>query len=109
MSDFQLDFPQENAECVAVLAAYRAEQTVFKQTDPEHDGWIGRLTRIARVDVEQLSEIHGRLIAFGLLKFQLTNRKTGVQYQLSSAGVQTLDKAAAARAADANESGRDAA
>lgn len=93
MSDLPFDSPHENAEWIRVLAAYRAEQTVRKQTDPEHDGWIDRLTRISGLETEQLSSIHGRLIAFGLLKFQLTSRTTGVQYQISPAGVKSLEQA----------------
>lgn len=94
MIDLHLDSPQETAEWLGVLAAYRAEQAVRKQTDPEHEGWIDRLTSIADLEGEQLSTIHGRLIAFGMLKFQLTSRTTGVQYQVSTAGVQAMEKAA---------------
>lgn len=93
MNDPQLDPVDDRDESLAVLAAYRAQHAVYKQTDPEHSGWVDRLTTVADIEVDELSGIHGKLIACGLLEFQLTGRTTGVQYQLSSAGAKMLESA----------------
>lgn len=45
--------------------------------------WVPRLTSVAGVESEELSKIHGRLIAYGLLKCDLADRSAGVVYQLT--------------------------
>ena len=49
------------------------------------DRWIPRLMSIEGVSDEELSGIHGKLIAFGFLKFQLQGRE-GLSYQLTQLG-----------------------
>jgi hypothetical protein len=53
-------------------------------------GWICRLTEIEGVSSSRLSTIHGKLIAFGFLNFELTNRTTGMRYQVTSLGRRCL-------------------
>ncbi len=53
--------------------------------------WIPRIQQVADVEAAELSRIHGRLIAFGLLKCELGERSAGVQYQLTNAGKQVLN------------------
>lgn len=91
-----IDFAPEHEqqEWKAILTAYQTEQQIRKLADPEHDGWIERLTTIPNIDPEISSQIHGKLIAFGYLKFQLVGRTTGVQYQLSNSGKQLLQSPA---------------
>jgi len=48
------------------------------------------VARLEGVESTQLSRLHGTLIALGFLKFEITG-KTGVQYQLTPAGRQTLE------------------
>ncbi len=43
------------------------------------------------VDPEQLSSLHGKLIALGLLSFDVSG-KSGMQYQVSPLGRRTLDR-----------------
>lgn len=81
---------RENESWRAVLAAYAAEQTVLKVTQPEHDGWVSRLKSVTDVSPEDLAHIHGRLMAYGFLKFQLAGRTEGLQYQVSSFGREAL-------------------
>ncbi len=45
--------------------------------------WVPRLTNVEGVESEELSKIHGRLIAYGLLKCDLADRSAGVVYQLT--------------------------
>jgi hypothetical protein len=85
----------EHPEWVCVLAAYAAaEETVPASTAPavsdtEPDGagrglkWSTRLTSIAGVPNERLAPLHGRLIAHGLLQFNLGGRDSGVLYRIT--------------------------
>lgn len=88
----EIDQLRQNPEWVAVLAAYRAEQTVQKKLNPEHEGWVSRAKQVRDVENAHLSRIHGKLIAMGLLKFQLAGRTEGVVYQLSTAGRNALEQ-----------------
>lgn len=67
-----------------LLAAYEARQST---TESE---WLPRHTEVEGVPVEQLSGIHGKLIALGFLKFELGNRTDGVRYRVSPFGRQAL-------------------
>lgn len=52
--------------------------------------WIPRLREVADVPHDRLTPIHGRLIAHGLLQFQLLGREEGVVYRLTPAGRKAL-------------------
>ncbi len=56
--------------------------------------WVPRLKEIEGVPAGRLAPIHGRLIALGLLQFQIEGRRAGVQYQLTPAGRRALQDAA---------------
>ena len=43
-----------------------------------------------RVDPAQIAAIHGKLIALGMLKFEIGSRADGVQYQVTPFGRQAL-------------------
>jgi hypothetical protein len=53
--------------------------------------WISRLREVEGVPPDRLAPIHGRLIAHGLLLFQLQGREDGVVYRVTSAGRQRLN------------------
>jgi hypothetical protein len=53
--------------------------------------WISRLRDVEGVAQDRLAPIHGRLIAHGLLQFQLQGREDGVVYRVTSAGRQMLN------------------
>lgn len=53
--------------------------------------WISRLPGVDGVDDEELSWVHGQLIAYGLLKCDLRDRSAGVVYQLTSEGRLVLE------------------
>ena len=94
MLDFELDELQQNADWQAVLSAYRdahqTAQAAAKTTDQEFDGWSPRIMSVEGLADETLPRIHGKLIAWGFLKFQLAGRGAGVVYQISPAGRQAL-------------------
>lgn len=56
--------------------------------------WLPRLLQVEQLASAELSKIHGRLIAFGLLKCELGERSAGVQYQLTHAAKQVLNHVA---------------
>jgi len=77
----ELELFDAHPEWALVLAAYR-----------ESGGgvWLPRQTGIAGVTSEVLSAIHGKLIAHGMLRCDLTDRVEGLVYQLSPLGRQAL-------------------
>lgn len=67
--------------------------------DPASEGdddtrWIPRIGEIAGIAPELLPRAHGRLIAEGLLRFDLMGRSDGLGYRLTPAGRQALAIAA---------------
>lgn len=80
----------EHPVCHVVLEAYRHRAHELRTTQAEFDGWIPRLRTIDGIEGDELPRAHGKLIAMGLLKFQLADRFAGMQYQISLAGRQVL-------------------
>jgi hypothetical protein len=54
------------------------------------DGWLVRVSIIDGVPTDQLSPIHGKLIALGFLKCELSSRMDGILYQITALGRQAL-------------------
>ncbi|MBM84194.1 MAG: hypothetical protein CMJ78_26870 [Planctomycetaceae bacterium] len=91
MMEFEREMLKQYEDWRTVLEAYRDHQLQLKETDPEFDGWIPRLTSFSGMIVpDELSEIHGKLIALGLIKVQLENRAGGVRYQVTRQGREML-------------------
>ncbi len=67
-----------------VLAAYQCQPLA---ADGE---WLSRRPEVESVPAEQLSGVHGKLIALGFLRFELGNRTEGVKYRVSPFGRQAL-------------------
>lgn len=61
-------------------------ETGTEGDDERLAGWLPRIDTLEDVKSEHLPRLHGRLIAFGLLEFQLTSMTTGVVYRLTSRG-----------------------
>jgi hypothetical protein len=82
-------------EAYALLSAPSGRAGVRTSPDPaqatESHGWVPRVTQVDGVEAEQLSVLHGKLIAMGLLSFEVTG-KFGIQYQLSPLGRRTLER-----------------
>lgn len=54
--------------------------------------WVQRITRVSGIETADLSKIHGRLIAYDLLKCDLAGRSDGMVYQLTSSGKTVLNR-----------------
>ncbi len=92
MIDFELKQMMENPEWCLVLNHYSQLQLQAKAQNPEFDGWVIRQNGVAEVVTERLPRIHGKLIAFDLLKFQIAGRDAGVFYQVTREGEKMLPK-----------------
>lgn len=92
MLDSPVDLVARDPHWRAALETYRAAQRQRKTENPEADSWVPRLRSIDGVPDEQLSQVHGRLIAHGLLKFQLAGQgaATGLEYQITPLGRRAL-------------------
>jgi len=76
-----------------VLTAYCDAIDAKRHASPDFSGWTARLRTIPGVKSEELSRLHGRLIAYGLLRFQLEGGTSGMTYQVSGPGRQLVDRA----------------
>ena len=101
MIDFAPTDLHQNPEWRLVLDAYAGEEAERKRALPEFDGWVPRLPAIGGVETERLSQVHGRLIAHGLLSFQLAGRTLGMAYQLSPLAREAMQRAAGVVVEDA--------
>jgi hypothetical protein len=81
-----------DSDLTRVLAAYSAVQPVVatEVADDGAVGWVHRLAVIEQVAPERVAPLHGKLIALGLLRFQLLDRTGGMVYRLSPEGRQAL-------------------
>ena len=75
---------EENPEWRLLLTAYHARQLASA------DGWVDRIMDLPELPEDQLSRIHGRLIALGLMEFELGGRGDGMRYKLSPDGLRSL-------------------
>ncbi len=120
MIDLEIQLVRQNPACLLVLQAYQAafdqlqEETSAANSkaaslsdsdgsEPETDdhsnvpasrrghAWIARLPGVTGVDDEELSWVHGQLIAYGLLKCDLRDQAAGVVYQLTPEARQVLE------------------
>ena len=92
MIDFEQEQMLENPEWCLVLSHYSQMQVQIREQDPESDGWVIRQNEVEGVVAEHLPRIHGKLIAFDLLKFQIAGRDSGVFYKVTNAGNKMLPK-----------------
>ena len=81
-----------DCDLTLVLAAYSAAQPIVatELDDDEAVGWVPRLPIVDHVSAERLAPVHGKLIALGLLRFQLLDRTGGMVYRLSPEGRSAL-------------------
>jgi hypothetical protein len=79
-----LELFDANPQWRPVLAAYQERHTAAKLE------WSPRVGDVPGLAAEELSAIHGKLIALGMLKFEIASRADGVQYQVTTLGRQAL-------------------
>ena len=82
----------------AAKAAARAAAKAAGDEDPQEpgfDGWLERLNTLDDFSSEELTQLHGQLIALGFLKFEISGRSVGLRYQISPRGKQAMERAVA--------------
>lgn len=99
------DFHSEpiSDDCLSVLSSYAIRDAAAKASNPEYSGWLDRVDEVVGVDKVRLTGIHGFLIAQGMLKFEITGRSVGLQYQLSPLGRESLNRRARGEEASAHD------
>jgi len=93
MIDFELEELNRCDDWRRLLGCYQSlweQQVSSAEAEDEAEDWLPRLQSAEGVDDEDLSRIHGRLIAWGFLTFRLAGRTAGIQYQISPSGKQAL-------------------
>lgn len=61
----------------------------------EFDGWLERIDSLDDFDAQELTRVHGQLIALGFLKFEISGRSVGLRYKISTRGKNALERAVA--------------
>ena len=92
MIDFEPELLERNEEWRLVLQAYQDLHEEQATADPEQGGWLPRVKSVMDVPSERLAVIHGKLIALGLLQFELAGRAEGVCYSVSELGRRALKR-----------------
>lgn len=101
-------------QCLSLLTAYSVRDVALRADNGDYDGWLDRVCELESINPEQISILHGLLIAEGCLKFEFRGRSRGLQYQLANAGRQVvargrfepLDAGDRVESSDAGESQR---
>ena len=86
MSEHDLLSDSLDEQNLLVLQSYADRSQAAAAARDDHDGWLDRLEMMEYGDPEELTRIHGTLIALGMLKFKLASRETGLQYCISQRG-----------------------
>ena len=91
MDDFELEQLRRNPSWGALLNIYHQQNLLGRNQIPNFDGWVPRIHEADEIPASDLSGIHGKLIAFGFLKFDLAGRDVGIRYQLTPLGKQGIN------------------
>jgi hypothetical protein len=91
MRDFVLEELAGSPEWRMVLQAYQIPLTARGESAADADGWLPRVRQIEGIEAAQLPRLHGRLIALGLLKFEICGN-SGVQYKISPLGRHAMER-----------------
>lgn len=93
MDEFDQQLLLENPAWQQVLGMYAQYTDESEQPRPEGESgprWHARIASLEELTPDQLAEIHGQLIAFGWLRFQLEGRQEGLLYRISPEGREVL-------------------
>ena len=89
MEDQGTDLLHQHPQIRATLLAYLGFSPSLGSGE-KWDGWVSRLPSIPDVPSDQLSSVHGKMIAHGLLRFDVGDRHTGIRYQVTPEGRQLV-------------------
>lgn len=98
MDETDLQILANHTSWQQVLAAYLqlAAETPVSPDSTQETGprWFGRLYSIPGVPSDTLTTIHGQLIAYGWLHFQMEEGQSGLTYRVSPEGRRILKQVA---------------
>jgi len=80
-----------------------AESDELANESDNAEAWIPRLSSVEGIESAALSQLHGGLIALGLLKYELFGRTIGMRYRLTPEGRRAAERALAPAEAVAEE------
>ncbi|WP_010583313.1 hypothetical protein [Schlesneria paludicola] len=95
MDEFELEQLRRQPKWVSVLETYQQLALQGRAQSSEFDGWIPRIQQVTHANTDELPGIHGKLIAYGFLKFDLAGRDGGIRYQLTPLGKKGINGAEA--------------
>ena len=90
MDEIELEQLRRNPKWMLVLEQYHRIHAENREKSTDFDGWVSRLHEVPETHSDELPGIHGKLIAFGFLKYDLAGRDGGIRYQLTPLGKQGL-------------------
>ena len=90
MDEFDILQLRKNPDWKATLQVYYDLQQQAREQSPQGESWLARQVNVPGIEPDRLSAIHGKLIAFGFLKFDVGGRDVGVQYQVTHQGRRAL-------------------
>ena len=91
MDEFELEQLRRNPQWATLLNVYLRLHQQERNQSKEFDGWTPRVHEAGDIPATELPGIHGKLIAFGFLKFDLAGRDGGIRYQLTPLGRQGIN------------------
>ena len=103
MTSSTIELDSLNEQNLQVMQAYALRATTLKATVESFDGWLERINELAEIPKEDLTRVHGQLIALGFLQFEIAGSNVGLRYQISARGKGALEKALA-QVAEAEDS-----
>ncbi|MFY9252184.1 MAG: hypothetical protein WAO83_01925 [Fuerstiella sp.] len=95
MTPFQLQLDSLNEHNLPIMQAYAMRAATQKASVENFDGWLERINELENFAKEDLTKLHGQLIALGFLQFEISSSNLGLRYQISTKGKQALEKALA--------------
>jgi hypothetical protein len=103
LNEHNLQVMQAYANQAAAAKAVAKAAGEQESDDGGFDGWLERLNSLTGFTAEQLTQLHGQLIALGFLKFEISGRSIGLKYQISPRGKQAMERAEAIAAGRSDE------
>jgi len=91
MIEEQATLLQEHADWRRVLEEYATSSAPVAE-DGREDPWHPRLATLDGIESGKLASIHGQLIAFGMLRFEIRDRSGGLVYRPSTDGMAALHR-----------------
>ena len=105
MKPFDPNAPTLSRQNLLVMQAYAVRAAAAKASDDtENPGWLERIDSHPELAPDELTQVHGQLIALGYLKFEISGRSVGLKYQVSDTGRHAMEKTIAFQNAEAGSS-----